>query len=683
VKRRSSVMGGPLAYLDRWSFAAGEEVDVRASGIGSIRLDLLRLGGLDGKGLPTGYRYEVIGDSQWLTLAERPIVRGSWAQVDTGPTVTKNEDWSWSLTFLPTLTDGGTLLEWGDLGRVRLLDGQLFISIGDGEARLAIAANAWWHLALVRDEHGVVVRLEPTGSNAWSRQSSQTRIDTSRRIITGDLIIGRGFNGKIESPTLRVAGEIVAGWDFAENMEGQTVRGHGGRATPMKLVGAPRRGVTNSAWDGTAHDWTKMPEHFAAIHVHDDDLDDCDWPISGTVQLPVDLASGIYAIRLMGDTGTHHVPLFVRPGNDPAVLFLASTFSYLAYGNSLWASPSAAEIEKTHPDEAASMRHCGLSLYARHRDGSGVGQVSLKRPLLNAKPGFLGEAIGGQVLLNDDLRILEWLNRSSEDFGVITDHDLHQNGVDALGGTRVIVTGAHPEYHSRETLDALQEFASRGGRIIYMGGNGFYWRVATLPDAPHVMEVRRAENGIRIWTEPHGEYCHQADGLRGGTWRQLGRAPNALVGVGYSAQGDMSPTRPFVRTEAASDARVAFLFEGVAQGEIGREGPTGAAGGYELDRADAALGTPPHALVIARTAPFDDGLYPVNEERLTHTLVAATDPLRADMVFFEGPKGGAVLSIGSVLFAGRLDEEDGAGRLATNALRRFADPAPFAIPVEQ
>ncbi len=673
-------MGGPLAYIDRWSFAAGETVDVRASGIGAAKLDLVRLSGLEGQGVPTNYRHEVIGVGERLELTEHAITRGSWAEADVGPTVGEHEDWRWSITFLPTLTDSGMLLEWGDDVRICLLEGQLSVSVCNGEARLPLAPNAWWHLKVVRDEHAIVVCLGPIGNNAWTRQSSETRFDATRRGIAGRLSIGHGFNGKIEAPTLSVAGEIVARWDFAENMKGQTVPGYGRRAMPLWLIGAPRRGVTSSAWDGTAHDWTAKPEHYAAIHVHDDDLEDCDWPIAATVQLPADLVSGVYAIRLAGDSGIHHVPLFVRPANCPAVLFLASTFSYLAYGNSLWASPSAAEIEAAHPDDAALMRHCGLSLYARHRDGSGIGQVSLKRPLLNATPGFLGEAIGGQVLINDDLRIVEWLDRSSEDYGVITDHDLHENGVEALADARVIVTGAHPEYHSRESLDALHAFAARGGRIIYIGGNGFYWRVATLPEAPHVMEVRRAENGIRIWTEPHGEYHHQADGLRGGTWRQLGRTPNTLVGVGYSAQGDMAPTKPFARTDGANSPRVAFLFDGVAQGEIGREGTTGAAGGYELDRADAALGTPPHALVIARTTPFDDGLHPVNEERLTHTLLAATDPLRADMVFFEGPEGGAVLSTGSVLFAGRLDERDGAGRLMTNALRRFADPTPFVMP---
>jgi N,N-dimethylformamidase len=187
-----------------------------------------------------------------------------------------------------------------------------------------------------------------------------------------------------------------------------------------------------------------------------------------------------------------------------------------------------------------------------------------------------------------------------------------------------------------------------------------------------------------MWIEPEGEYHHQSDGEPGGLWRRLGRPPNRLVGVGYSAQGDDArSSRPYARTPEAADPRAAFLFEGVAPGPIGAASALGAGGGYELDRTDRALGTPAHALVVARTEPFDAReVLPVNEERLTHTRLECTDPIRADLTFFEGPAGGAVLATGSVLFAGALTEHDGAGRLLDNALRRFVDPAPFNLPAE-
>ena len=194
------------------------------------------------------------------------------------------------------------------------------------------------------------------------------------------------------------------------------------------------------------------------------------------------------------------------------------------------------------------------------------------------------------------------------------------------------------------------------------------------------MEVRRAEGGIRTWAEPAGEYHHQSDGRLGGLWRRLGRPPNRIVGVGFSAQGNEAESRPYTPTEAARDPRAAFLFDGVTESVLGASGPLGAAAGYELDRADTALGTPPHALVVARADGFGALTVPVHEERLTGELHDVADPLRADLTFFEGPNGGAVLSAGSILFAGSLGEEAGAGRLMTNALQRFVRAEPFRIP---
>ena len=55
--------------------------------------------------------------------------------------------------------------------------------------------------------------------------------------------------------------------------------------------------------------------------------------------------------------------------------------------------------------------------------------------------------------------------------------------------------------------------------------------------------------------------------------------------------------------------------------------------------------------------------------------------VRADMVFFEGPKGGAVFSTGSIAWATSLchrNADNNVSRITENVLRRFLDGAPFA-----
>ena len=48
-------------------------------------------------------------------------------------------------------------------------------------------------------------------------------------------------------------------------------------------------------------------------------------------------------------------------------------------------------------------------------------------------------------------------------------------------------------------LNGLKDYIDRGGSLMYMGGDGFYWRVAFNDTLPGVIEVRRAEDGIRTW----------------------------------------------------------------------------------------------------------------------------------------------------------------------------------------
>ena len=220
---------------------------------------------------------------------------------------------------------------------------------------------------------------------------------------------------------------------------------------------------------------------------------------------------------------------------------------------------------------------------------------------------------------------------------------------------------------------------------MYMGGNGFYWRIAYHKDKPGIIEVRRAEGGVRSWIAEAGEYYHSFTGEYGGMWLRQGRPPQALCGVGFTSQGfDISA--PYHRLPDSFDDRAAFIFKGVDDdGLIGDSGLLGgAAGGFELDRADPKHGTPPNALIVATTMGRHTDTYLLVPEELHYTAAnvsGTTSPMvRADMVFYETMGGGAVFSTGSIAFAGALspgDYKNNASRVIDNVLKRFLDEALF------
>ncbi len=531
---------------------------------------------------------------------------------------------------------------------------------------------------------------------------------------------GAFFNGKIEAPEIHHAclppeelldtiladrprgDSLVARWDFSADMENDTFADRGPLGLGGTLINLPHRAVAGFRWNGEAYRWSERPDHYAAVHFHDDDLYDAGWETDFEVALPDDLASGVYAVRLFSqeDSAAEYFVVFAvraKPGavRKNAVVFVLPTGSYMAYANHrLGLDVSETEIGAgqllqldQHHLHLQQRPEYGLSLYEVHNDGSGVFYSSRLRPVLDLQPkvqGFIG-GLGSNVWqFNADTHILGFLEDRGIGYDVVTDEDLDGEGEAALAAYQVVITGTHPEYTSTRMLDAYEGFLDRGGRLMYLGGNGFYWRIAYNPKLPGVIECRRSESGIRGWEPGTGNYWHQFTDELGGLWRRIGRAPQQLFGVGMTAQGfDLSS--PYIRTGAAEDPRASFILDGVEANVIGDYGLNGnGAAGNEIDRTDFALGTPPHALVVATSRLHTDVYLMTPEDLLDPTPTSSgtqCDLIRSDMTFFETPAGGAVFSVGSIAWAGSMawnGYDNDVARITENVLRRFADPTPFA-----
>jgi N,N-dimethylformamidase len=232
--------------------------------------------------------------------------------------------------------------------------------------------------------------------------------------------------------------------------------------------------------------------------------------------------------------------------------------------------------------------------------------------------------------------------------------------------------------------DAMKAYLDQGGRLMYMAGNGWYWRIAFHESLPGVIEVRRAEDGIRTWAAEPGEYWHSFTGEFGGLWRRQGRPPQALLGIGFMAQG-FDVCSYYVQKPGSRDPRASWILDGVGPDErIGDFGLIGGgAAGLELDAVKATLGTPPHALVLASSEAHSDLVMLVNDEFgvVPPNLKGSEHPdVRADMTFFETQGGGAVFSTGSIAWCGSLSWNgyaNNVSRITGNVLRRFLEPEPL------
>jgi N,N-dimethylformamidase len=576
-----------------------------------------------------------------------------------------------------------------------------------GQARVAVGkklrARVWYRVWASADPETGTLRVgqQPLKrafatddeGEAKATLATALALDAAQPILIGaeaatDRPARRCFNGKIEAP--QVAG--LAAWDFARRIDSLEIEDTGPNGLHGRLVNLPTRAMKGAAWTGAERDWRKAPHHYAAIHFHDDDLHDCGWQDDFSFTVPHDMRSGVYGMQLTCGPHRDVIPFFVRPqaGKPQAkVCYLAATFTYQVYANfarGMFDEPFRNRVAdwRAYPHNPDDHKDYGLSTYNHHRDGSGVSYSSRLRPLLTWRPDFLSfndEAGSGLRHLPADTHLTGWLDRMGVAFDVITDHDLDEQGPALLAPYKVVLTGSHPEYHTEGTLDALQAYTENGGRLMYLGGNGFYWRVALSPKVPGAIEVRRTEGGIRTWAAEPGEYYHSFDGAYGGLWRRSDRPPNLLCGIGFSSQGTFVGDS-YRQAPAARDNTHAWIFEGVKDELFGGYGFSGGgAAGFELDRLDHRLGSPLNAVVLASSEGHDrKNFVVVHEERLgfNTTIPGQTleELIRADMTYIEKPKGGAVFSVGSITYCGSLphnDFDNDVSRLTFNVLNRFGE----------
>lgn len=737
-----------LGYADRISVAPEETLEVMVScdGLDTYTAELIRViqGDINPDG--PGYREEKISIDLGGPFKGRfqPIHTGSYADIADAPVFRSLTSLGVQALIWPTLPGRRTqtvvsredpntgagfrlfLNETGMLSFEMTLPGNESVVVSSGKS---VIAERWYLASGSYDS--VTGRLSvcqypmrnyPCVDDGGDATVTATFI-LSDTVVDASVIIGarpgmekpahQHFNGRIDSP--RLFGRaidlpemqrlvpldddgLVAAWDFSVGISTDQITDVSGNRLHGGLMNLPTRGVPGQAWNGEEQCWSKKPEHYTAIHFHDDDLYDCGWDIDFTVTIPADLPSAVYAVHLYSGDESYYIPFAVRPprGTTTApVAFLMPTASYIAYANNRIGIDVpeteivAGRLVQINPIDQFMQEHpeLGLCFYDLHNDGSGVYYSSRLRPVVNMQPkhiAHLGGTGSNVWQFNADTHILDWLEQLGQPFDVITDEDLEAEGASALAGYKAVITGSHPEYYSLRMLDGLHDYTDGGGRLMYLGGNGFYWRISYHPTLPGVIECRKSEDGIRAFAPMPGEFYASFTGEYTGLWRRNGRSPNELAGIGMVSQG-FDVSSPYTRRNASRDPRSAFIFEGVDNEVIGDFGLSGGgAAGLELDATDHSLGTPPHTLVLAASERHTD-LYLMTPEDMNDPAPGfggtEAEVIRAEMVFFETHNGGAVFSTGSIAWAGSLSHDDydnDVATITTNVLKRFIEDEPFS-----
>ena len=237
-------------------------------------------------------------------------------------------------------------------------------------------------------------------------------------------------------------------------------------------------------------------------------------------------------------------------------------------------------------------------------------------------------------------RMFGWLQREGFAYDLYSETQLHRGVLD-LSAYRVLILGPHPEYWSRRMYDAVKDWVfHRGGRLMYLGGNGLNCEVE-LPDDDTML----VHNGTlqSLWAEGIGAESRFA--------KRYESEAN-LLGVVFTPSGIMTGA-PY---RVVDDTHWIFAGTGLRNGDLFgtqslHERCPGGASGHETDKISAS--SPPQTHLLAKGLNPDDG--------------------GAEMVAFDTPSGGCVFSTGSICYVSSLPVDDGISRITANVLNRFLD----------
>ena len=353
--------------------------------------------------------------------------------------------------------------------------------------------------------------------------------------------------------------------------------------------------------------------------------------------------TGLYYFHAKGESGAFFsFPLVVglaRAGAPVAVLASTNTWNaYNAFGGRSNYIMAARTIATPIVNSKSDLPRYKLSDYGEWKSAEVFAPLTFDRPEpYNHVPENVEctDPIEGRQACHvapAEWRLLGWLERERVAHDLYADAQLHDGTLD-LDAYRVLILNTHPEYWSAEAYRRVKRWVfERGGRLMYLGGNGLNCAVEFLDGGTAMRCLNPWPTGCESRFHAHVE------------------SEANLLGVVFTDPGAMT-VAPY---EVVNPEHWILAGTGLRQGDVfgtqmlhARYGD--GASGHETDKISRS--SPKNLQLLAKGLNPDDG--------------------GAHMVFFETPGGGSVFSVGSITFPTALLCDEACSRITANVLRRF------------
>lgn len=370
--------------------------------------------------------------------------------------------------------------------------------------------------------------------------------------------------------------------------------------------------------------------------------------------------SGLYFVHLNAASGDFFsFPWIVAPAAPTSdVAVLASNLDWNAYNDfggrsnyvASWGLPLAPAVNVRQ--ESPFLRDTG----ARFWDREDYDPLSLDRPEPvnrveeSAQITDMMERIGEEHVAPATWRLVGWLEREGFDHDLYAETQL-ESGVLDLDRYRVLILDQHPEYWSQKMYERVRDWVyDRGGRLMYLGGNGLSCEVEFVTETA----VVHRNGDLSAWL-PTRSFTGGPGSILPSRFSKRVESEARLIGVSTTLTG-MGTGAPY---RVCDGSHWAFEGTGLRDGDLfgeaslDRRNPGGASG-HETDKMNEF--TPPGTRLLAKGTNDHDG--------------------GGEMIHFETASGGQVFSVGSISYVASLPVDETVSQVTANVLRRFREARP-------
>jgi hypothetical protein len=240
-------------------------------------------------------------------------------------------------------------------------------------------------------------------------------------------------------------------------------------------------------------------------------------------------------------------------------------------------------------------------------------------------------------------RLLGWMEKNNLPYDLYSETLFHFDRV-PLDKYSTLLISTHPEYWSVHMYDTLKDWVwNKGGRLIYLGGNGLNCEAEFLDEHRIVYQNTNWDHN----NPPKGK-----DGLAiESRFANRHESEAHLLGVVFTFAGIMTAA-PYQVIDPAH-----WCYEGTKLRKGDQFGHNsqhqrvpGGASGHETDKISPQF-SPKNTRLLAKGMNADEG--------------------GADMVHYTTPSGGEVFSVGSITWPSCVLVDEPVSQITANVIRRF------------